>query len=341
MTHTSFRKTKMTKKIALLAVAIIGIFVVGSYLQKKVPAEFPNEQKRIWEIKSIDTMKYSRDLSGEKLNDPTFDRTIDGQVKAISQTGATHVALGTPYDERFIPFLNRWVAAARKYHLKVWFRGNFSGWEGWFGYKKDLTRNGHVVLMRQFINQNGDMFENGDLFTPCPECENGGAGDPRQTGDIVGFRQFMIQEFQGANVEFRTVGKNVRTVSSMNYDVANLVMDEQTANTVGDLVVIDHYVKEPQKLAGDIRNLSQKTKSKIMLGEFGAPIPDIHGKLTEGEQAAWIEDALALISTQPEVIGINYWVSYGGSTAIFNNDHNLKPAAEILKKYYLLRNLDL
>jgi len=332
----------MGKKLVLFLIVIVGIFIiVVSYLQKKTTTDSPKDQKRTWEIKSIDTMKYSRDPAGEKLNDPTFDKTIEDQVKAISQTGATHVAIATPYDQKFDPYLRRWVAAARKYHLKVWFRGNFSGWEGWFGYKKDLTRNEHEALMRQFINQNGDMFENGDLFTPCPECENGGAGDPRQTGDIVGFRQFMIQEFQDANIEFRTVGKNVRTVSSMNYDVANLVMDEQTANAVGDLVVIDHYVKEPQKLAQDIRTLSQKTQSKIILGEFGAPIPSINGSQTNDEQASWIEEVLSLVSKQPEVIGLNYWVSHGGSTAIFNNDNSPKPAAEVLKKYYKLHNLDL
>ena len=327
----------MTKKVVLLAVVIIGIFIVAiSYRQKKASTKPAEEQKRVWEIKSIDTMKYSRDPAGEKLNDPTFDRTIDGQVKAIAQTGATHVALGTPYDEKFISFLNRWVQAARKYNLKVWFRGNFSGWEGWFGYKKDLTREGHLALMRQFINRNGELFQNGDLFTPCPECENGGAGDPRRSGDIEGFRKFMVEEFQNANTEFRIIGKNVRTVSSMNFDVANLVMNEQTANAVGDLVVIDHYVKEPQKLAGDIRALSQKAQAKIMLGEFGAPIPDIHGKLTEDQQAQWIDESLKLVKSQEEVVGINYWVSHGGSTAIFNSDHSSKPAADVLKKYFSL-----
>ena len=330
----------MTKKIALFLIVIVGIFfIVISYQQKKTPTESLKEQKRTWEIKSIDTMKYSRDLTGEKLNDPTFDGTIEGQVKAISQTGATHIAIATPYDQKFIPYIKRWVKAARRNGLNVWFRGNFSGWEGWFGYKKDLTRSEHLALMRQFINQNGDLFENGDLFTPCPECEHGGPGDPRQNGDVEGFRQFMIEEFQAANGEFRTVGKNVRTVTSMNYDVANLIMDEQTANALGDLIVIDHYVDKPQKLADDIRTLSQKAQSKIMLGEFGAPIPDIHGKLNEEQQAQWVDESLNLIQSQEEVIGLNYWVSYGGSTAIFNNDHSPKLAAGIVKKYYTLRAL--
>src|SRR3990167_8963174 len=335
----------MKKIILAITIVVLIIFVLTKTQGQKLELwqtnqETPELPKRTWEIKSIDTMKYSRDAAGAKLNDPTFDQTIEIQIKNIADLGATHVALGTPYDEKFIPYLSRWVAAARRNNLKVWFRGNFSGWEGWFGYEKGLTREGHLEQMREFINKNGTLFENGDLFTPCPECENGGTGDPRRTGDVEGFRKFAVEEFQAANAEFRTIGKNVRTVGSANYDVASLIYNKSTANAVGDLIVIDHYVKSPQELAEDIRSLNQKSQAKILLGELGVPIPDIHGKQTEEEQAAWIKEALELISRQEEVIGINYWVSHGGSTAIFKNDNNPKPAAEVLKKNFSLADLN-
>lgn len=324
------------KKIIFISIFLITIAVIflnfSSYESSKTDSL--GEQRITWEVKSIDTMKYSRDLAGEKLNDPTFSATINLQVKRIADLGATHVALGTPYDEQFNPFLKRWVDAARRNNLKVWFRGNFAGWEGWFGYNKSLTRDEHLKLMRQFINRNGDLFENGDLFTPCPECENGGAGDPRRNGDVDGFRQFMIEEFQVANTEFRLIGKNVRTVGSMNYDVAILVMNEQTANKVGNLVVVDHYVREPQKLVEDIEALGRVTQSNILLGEFGVPIPDIHGDLTEEQQAEWIESVLELIGNNESVIGGNYWVGFGGSTAIFDKNFEQKKAAKILSNFY-------
>lgn len=329
------------KKFLIVTLVFLGVSL--SFMAKETGKDPQNQQApvktRTWQVKSVDTMKYSRDLAAEKLNDPTFDTTIETQVKSIAELGATHVAIGTPYDEKFIPYLSRWVQAARANNLKVWFRGNFSGWEGWFGYKKSLTSSEHLALMQEFINQNGSLFENGDLFTPCPECEHGGPGDPRHSGDVNGFRQFMIEEFQTANLEFRKIGKNVRTVNSMNFDVASLVMDEPTANATGDLVVIDHYVKDPQKLSNDVNILSQKTKSKIVLGEFGAPIPDIHGNLTEEKQAQWVEESLSLIKNQPELIGINYWVSHGGSTAIFTKNSPTKAAA-VLKTYFNLANLD-
>ena len=40
------------------------------------------------------------------------------------------------------------------------------------------------------------------------------------------------------------------------------------------------------------------------------------------------------LSQKENVIGMNYWVSHGGSTAIFNDDNTPKEAADILQKHY-------
>ncbi len=108
---------------------------------------------KYWEVQSIDTVKYSRDLAREKLNDQEFEKDIDKQVELIALTGATHIGIGTPYDEEFVPFLRKWVRAARKYGLKVWFRGNLSGWEEWFGYER-ITREEHTEKVLAFIKNN-------------------------------------------------------------------------------------------------------------------------------------------------------------------------------------------
>ena len=125
----------------------------------------------------------------------------------------------------------------------------------------------------------------------------------------------------------------------MNFDVAKLIMDKETARALGGLVVIDHYVKSPRKLSEDITYLANEADAQILLGEFGAPIPDIHGVFSEQEQADWINQSLDLISGQGEVIGLNYWVSHGGTTAIFNSRNSQKPAAYILEKYFRLESL--
>jgi len=98
----------MTFRLLILILFLIGLSPISAKAR---------ERATWWQIQSVDTMKYSRDIAREKLDDPTFDSIIDRQVKDIAATGATHVAVGTPYDEEFVPFLTRWVNAARKYKL--------------------------------------------------------------------------------------------------------------------------------------------------------------------------------------------------------------------------------
>ncbi len=322
-------------KIKLIIGAIILIAFLGFFLLR-ITKQFPKEQQpaRLWQVQSIDTMKYSRDTARSKADDPTFDLVIFEMTREIAATGATHVAIGTPYDEEFVPYLTRWAQAARQNGLKVWFRGNFAGWEGWFGYKK-IGRDEHRQKLRSFLSKNSSLFRDGDIFSPCPECENGGPGDPRKTGDVEGHRLFLIDETRIADEIFK--GKNLKVAAnfhSMNGDVAKVVMDKKTTKELGGIVVVDHYVKTPDKLAEDIREYARLSGGKVVLGEFGAPIPDIHGQMSEEEQAAWILGALSEAAKIDELMGINYWVGRGGSTRLWENDGRQRQAVSSLTIFY-------
>ena len=196
----------------MIPIAVLVITVKNHQVEKKVP---------LWEYRSVDTVKYSRDLADQMLNNSQFDSVIEQQVSDIASIGVTHIAIATPYDQKYSPFLKRWVKAARVHNLKVWFRGNFSGWERWFGFNK-IDRETHKKLLKDFIAQNPDLFEEGDIFTSCPECENGVSSDPRSSGDIQGFREFLIQEYKISLESFRKINKKVNVgFYSMNYDVQN------------------------------------------------------------------------------------------------------------------------
>jgi len=289
-----------------------------------------------WEVQAIDTMKFSRDPSREYLtNTNLLKSTSDEQVGAVAKTGATHVVIGTPYDDEFLPVLKTWVAAARTYNLRIWFRGNWSGWEGWFGYSK-INRAQHLQKTKEFISKHPDIFEEGDIFSACPECENGGPGDPRQNGDAEGHRKFLIEEYQMMTQAFRDAGRNVQVnFNSMNGDVAKLIMDKQTTQALGGLVVIDHYVKSPVQLNSDVSKMALQSGGKVVLGEFGAPIPDIHGEMTDQQQADWIEESLNLLSKNSDLVGLNYWTGIGGSTAIWTEKVQPKPAVEIVRSFFI------
>jgi hypothetical protein len=287
-----------------------------------------------WEVQSVDTMKYSRDLARTENDDPAFDREIEIRIKNIAATGATHVAIDTPYDREFVPFLRRWVKMARKYYLKVWFRGNWSGWEGWFDYGL-ITREEHIKKTAEFIAENKDLFADGDIFTACPECENGGPGDPRWTGDVKGFRQFMIDEYKATSRAFAEAGfKAAVNYNSMNGDVARLVMDKATTQAMGGLVVIDHYVKTPEKLAADVREIAESSGGRVVLGEFGVPIPDITGSMNQSQQAQWLESALSGLARLQVLSGVNYWVDTGGTTQLWTASGSALEGAKVLADYY-------
>ncbi len=292
-----------------------------------------------WNVQSIDTMKYSRDLTREKMGDASFDAVIDSQIAAIAKTGATYVAIATPYDEKFVSMLTRWVNAARKYNLKVWYRGNFSGWEKWFDFPR-MTRDEHLQLTKTFIKAHTELFEDGDIFTPCPECENGGPGDPRQTGDIEGHRLFLIASHTAATQAFRDIGKGVQVgYFSMNYDVAKAIMDKRTTEALGGIVTIDHYIKSAAQIAKDARDIAEQSGGKVFIGEFGAPLPDLHGDMTEEDQANWIKEALDALAREPSVIGVNYWVNVGGSAQLWKSDGTPTKAVSTLTAAYSPRTI--
>lgn len=325
-------KIRAQKKHFAAGLITFGIGLIGVSLFMLM--QYFKPTPKVWEFQSIDTMKYSRDLAREKLKDASFDTIIENQVKAIADTGATHIGIATPYDEEFLPILKRWVKSSRENKLKVWYRGNFSGWEGWFGYSR-ITREEHLELTESFIINNPDLFENGDVFSSCPECENGGPGDPRNTGDITGHQKFLITEYELSLREFEKINKKVvSNYSSMNLDVAKKIMDKDTTKKLGGIVTIDHYVKGPEELNNDINNIAEFSGGKVVIGEFGAPIPDINGKMSEVEQSEWIERVMRLLVINKNVIGVNYWVNTGGTTQIWNDKGEVREGALVLKKYY-------
>jgi hypothetical protein len=316
----------------LFVVLLLSIFPSSAHADDRV-------QPRWWSVQSIDTMKYSRDIAREKLYDSSYDAVIDWHVASIAQTGATHVVVATPYDKEFIPYLSKWVSAARKHNINVWFRGNFSGWEEWFGYD-EITKEEHIAKTREFIIQNPDLFQDGDLFSSCPECENGALGDPRLTGKVDEYRKFLVDEYDVTKSAFASMGKNVgANLFSMNGDVAKLIMDKETTQSLDGIIVVDHYVESPEKLNDDITMYAQISGGNVVLGEFGAPIPDIHGPMTEEQQKEWLQTTLELLSQNPHVIGVNYWTNLGGTTALWNSDKTPRKAVSTLTSFYTPKSI--
>ena len=293
----------------------------------------PSPEERFFSVQAIDTMKYSRDLARQSLGDRSFDEEIERQMEAIKGAGATHVAIGTPYDDEFIPIMERWISSARRHGLSVWFRGNLSGWEGWFDYPA-IGQREHIRMISSFIENNAQLFEDGDLFSPCPECENGGPGDPRVIGNASEFNQFMINKNIAARNSFQLISVDVDVVHSMNADIARDILDPDRSDQIG-IILIDHYVREAQDLARDLIHIASIHDMNIGIGEFGAPIPDIHGHMSEEDQAMFVERSIEhIIKSKSAPSIISYWTLKGGSTAIMNDDGTFRLAYHSLASYF-------
>ena len=288
---------------------------------------------RFFEIQSIDTMKYSRDAAKNEA----VIKKIPLLVEKVASLHPTHIAIATPYDEEFYSVLKVWVSEARKHRLKIWFRGNFSSWEGWFDYAKFSNPNDHNAKTFVFITGHPELFQKGDIFTPVPEPENGGFGDPRQSDTIKQqFLNFLPTSYENCRLAFEQIRIEVKCgYYSVNGDVAKDVMTKDVIQKTGGVLVIDHYVKTPEKLIADISSLHKKFDTPIVLGEFGAPIPDINGDMTDEQQYQYIRQSLInLIKNSDIVEGVNYWTAFGGSTKIFTDNFEPKKATLAVQQYF-------
>lgn len=298
-------------------------------------ATYAQEPNTIWKYQCIDTMKISRDRA-KTLTGIERKEKIDILMKAIADTGANCVAIGTPYDEEFLPVLKDWVDGARKYRLHVWFRGNFSSWEGWFDYERNITSDQVLNEGGVFIMRHPELFEDGDIFTLVPEAENGWPGNYVAQGDYGKFRKFLITEYTLSQQAFTRINKHIEVNwLSMNGGIARSMLDKETVDAIDKKVTIDHYVADTQGMDEYIDYFVKKFGAKVVLGEFGAPIPDINGNMTEDEQAVFVGRLLErLYAKKDSIEGINYWVIQEGSTALLNDDGTSRKVLGVLKKYF-------
>jgi hypothetical protein len=320
--------TKVLFATLIVLIIITGYFMIKPTEQKelKTPVVQKNE---IWKIRSIDTMKTSRD----KARDGITDDVIKAEVSIIKSTGANYVAIGTPYDNEFLPYLKKWVSEIRRQNLNVWFRGSFANYEGWFEYEKNLTPDALLLKTEKFISENKELFEDGDIFDPCPECENGGFW-PQPQGD-PSYNIYVQKKHEVLKKAFNQIDKKViYNLNSIIGGRAKDVLKQPTFNALDNVIAIDHYNNNAQNYS-DYIDYFTELNTKVVFSEFGAPIPDMHGKMSEDEQAKFIDDVMfRLFQKGEKVKGLNYWVLSTGTTALINENFSERKALSVLKNYY-------
>ncbi len=294
---------------------------------------------QLWHYQCIDTMKVSRDAAREFLSKPEYATTfIVKEVAEIKSLGATCIAIDTPYDEEFVPLIAKWVSASRQQGLNVWFRGNFSGWEAWFNYPKLKNGAEHSAKLSEFITKHADLFADGDILSPAPEAENGILGNPWRTeASKQQLRDFVWQSSDACQRAIAGINKKVHCGwFSANGDVARDIYNHDLLQKAGAVTVIDHYVSSSSRMGRDLDTYASKQGLPIMIGEFGAPILDINGPMSESQQAQFVGELFRQFYTHKStVIGVNYWVLRGGSTSILNDDGSERQVANVIRDYFM------
>jgi hypothetical protein len=307
-------------------------------------------------------MKVSRDMGGQLLESVVqegTDKRITFMVKKVKEANANMIAYGTPYDKEFIPLLEVEIAEAEKAGIGVWLRGNFSGFQeerdangptghGWFNHPLLTSPDEHHTKTRQFILDNKHLFISNDgksrvaIFSPAPEPENGLIGDPRtspQTKQL--FDEWLVDSYSNARRTLDEIGAtDTKVIFSFNGDVAKILPD----GFINDKnpVLADHYIKDPQQYPADIQKLHDIYNAPVGLGEVGAPIPDIHGPMTEVEQAEYVRQVLTILADSEVLVPIiNYWhlwnpydVDQNTATSLLNADGTERQVYEVLREFF-------
>lgn len=326
------KKTYIIIFLVFLAIFAWRNFFIGQ------PQTYKFEKKTLWEFQCIDTMKDSRDRAREFLKQKDYGREFaKKQIAIIRDLGATCVSVGTPYDEEFAPVLRAWSQEAHAAGLNVWFRGNFSGWEGWFSYPKFSSAEDHHRKLKTFIVAHPDFFRDKDIFTPAPEPENGILGSPwKSEKNKNALNDFIAASTAVCEQGFKEVARVVSCgFFGTNGDVALGGFTTDSLQKAGGVVVTDHYIKDIPRYKKDIEALYAKHRLPVVVGEFGSPIPDLQGNLSEAEQAVSVAALLDQIYSAGSIVrGVNYWVLHGGSTSLVRDDGSPRMATEALRDYF-------
>lgn len=162
---------------------------------------------------------------------PSEDET-NQQVRQLASPHTTHMAVDTPYDDRFE--LVQCVRAIRRTGRHVWFRSTFNAWQGAEGTPATMTPAQYTAALKKFIGGNKFLFKPGDILDPLPEPEKGpywartsalgkgwaGSGAPNATTDE--FNRFFVGVTQAADDALAAAGITgvVTTIRATNADVA-------------------------------------------------------------------------------------------------------------------------
>jgi len=225
-----------------------------------------------------------------------------------------------------------------------------------------MTPAEYQEAMRAFIRGNAGLFEDGNIFDPGPEPENGvhweatwgprWSWDPPYPNDATrAFNVFVRESQLLARALLREIGQPevitaVRSVNSW-WATRPTALEHETVAVIGALT-LDSYpdgetsdpVEAVRLRVAEAEQVWQLWGRPVILGELGYPLK---ATVPDAVQRAVIAGTLEGLARLPFVLGVNYWVGAPSTdprdfrTAVFEGRRGAwqpKPAALALARFY-------
>jgi hypothetical protein len=247
-------------------------------------------------VRCVDAMKHTQDKAREWPRDAdqqaayTRDR-IEPIVSEIEKLNANCVAISMPLNDvpgagSALSFIEAWVRTIRAHNnMHVWYRLKHTGYNAFYDMPFILDPQFHTDVHYDFITQNPQLFEAGDIYTPNTEPfmgitvkdENGndhtygtikgvncyGIPAPHQDdchfGSADEFNEYIVKFYDRTKEAFETIGKSGVKVGYFGFDgyIAwgddnpdwgpgkSVALYQETIKETGNALAFDHQWKKP------------------------------------------------------------------------------------------------
>lgn len=318
--------------------------ILGALTATPTPTPTTVATHPTWSIQSVSSMKVSKD---RVCDQPTLSY-LQQWVDTAKNLGVNYIAVETPYDNpscgNSVAYTKTWVDVIRSRGLKVWHRHMPLAFEGIYNVPKNNTTD-FLQQISDYIKAHSTFFQEGDIFTPIPEPQNGGIYGVTycpygicEFADAANFNLWLRNAMLTAELAFETVGlKDKIKIGYFGFDGFvtwgdnnpdwHGILEDATIAKMGN-ITIDHYPEAVgDTMQNDLNELQAKyPNTPVIIGEWGT--------ITGGNIEQQVLDSMGA-AVRPNVVGFNYWhLGPGGNEALINDDFSHRAQFDEVQSFY-------
>lgn len=338
------------RKIRKKLYCLFGLLMLLSFFLNPLSAK-PNEAQAAGSfasLKGVDVMKFTKDTM---TNQPS-DQEIQNIVSAVKSMNVTHISVSIPMDSdadypaggkpsprTSAALAQKWADTIHGAGLKVIWRGTWSGIEGIYGFPKRVGANRFPTGLAataetdgsntwlgktyQYILNNPNLFQAGDVWAPLPE---------RTEGIFSDSTSFLPHTSPGLQTNFVNFFNDLKTVSDRAFSRLGRtgVLTGMTANNysevvsgwlpqslfdVNGIVAIDYYGinHSAAEMEYDIRNMFKTRGKPVFLQEWGDYWNSGMSQTDRAQYLTGVYSVIERLANEGVLAGFNYWGGWDNS----------------------------